>query len=70
MAVGRAGVDAGGTHEALIGLGYGVGPAVAAIGSMVAGGPGIVGAIWIVVAISVVPAAMPRFKRRAPRSST
>ncbi|MGA0174844.1 MAG: hypothetical protein ACO3NL_14555, partial [Phycisphaerales bacterium] len=54
MAVGRAGVDAGGTHEALIGLGYGVGPAVAAFGSLAAGGPGIVGAIWIVVAISVV----------------
>lgn len=70
MAVGRAGVDAGGTHEALIGLGYGVGPAVAAIGSMAAGGPGIVGAIWIVVAISVVPAALPRFKRRAPHPST
>ncbi|MGA1044551.1 MAG: hypothetical protein ACO3ZY_05035 [Phycisphaerales bacterium] len=70
MAVGRAGVDAGGTHEALIGLGYGVGPAVAAIGSMAAGGPGIVGAIWIVVAFSVVPAAMPRFRRRMPRAST
>jgi hypothetical protein len=70
MAVGRAGVDAGGTHEALIGLGYGVGPAVAAIGSLAAGGPGIVGAIWIVVAISVVPAAIPRFKRRESPAST
>ncbi len=39
MTVGRAGVDAGGTHEGLIGLGYCLGPMVALIG-VTGGGAG------------------------------
>lgn len=64
MAVGRAGVDAAGAHEGLIGLGYGVGPAAALAGSLVAGGPGIVAAVWIVVGITALPAAIPLIRRR------
>ncbi len=59
MAVGHAGVDAGGTHEALIGAGYSVGPGVALLGSLAAGGAGIVAATWAVVAVAAVPAFRP-----------
>ena len=68
MAVGRGGVDAGGTHEGLIGLGYGVGPGAALLGLLAGGGPGIVAAVWAIVAIAVVPAALPRFASRRPRA--
>lgn len=72
MAVGRAEVDAGGTHEALIGLGYAVGPALAFGGSVLAGGPGIVAAVWLAIAAASLPAAAPwwrdpsRGRRRDP----
>lgn len=41
LAVHRAGVEAGGTHEALIGLGYGAGPMLALGGLALGGGPAI-----------------------------
>jgi len=41
LAVHRADVDAGGTHEALIGLGYGGGPLLALVGVGLGGGPAI-----------------------------
>lgn len=59
MAVGHAEVDAGGTHEGLIGAGYAVGPGVALLGSLAAGGAGIVAATWAVVAVAAVPAFRP-----------
>lgn len=64
MAVGRAEVDAGGTHEALIGLGYAVGPALAFGGSLLAGGPGIVAAIWLAIGVASLPAAAPWWRSR------
>lgn len=64
MAVGRAEVDAGGTHEALIGLGYAVGPALAFGGSLLGGGPGIVAAVWLAMAAASLPAAAPWWRGR------
>lgn len=54
MAVGSADVDAGGTFEALIGVGYVIGP----LAGMAAGGAqaGLVGAVWAVAAAGAVPA--------------
>ena len=50
MSVGEADVDAAGTHEGLIGMGYGIGPA-AALGGLAIGGGG-----WIVVSSFCIPA--------------
>jgi MFS family permease len=69
MAVGRAEVDAGGTHEALIGLGYGIGPALAFGGAAIAGPAGIVGAIWLCVGVASIPAALPWWRERRPRAA-
>jgi hypothetical protein len=54
MAVGSADVDAGGTFEALIGVGYVIGP----VAGMAAGGAqaGLVGAVWAVAAAGALPA--------------
>jgi hypothetical protein len=75
LAVGHAEVDAGGTHEALIGIGYTVGPlaglAGTAIGSTqeVDGGAAIVAIVWFIVAFGAVVAIQPyivalRIRRR------
>jgi hypothetical protein len=66
MAVGHADVDAGGTHEGLIGAGYAVGPGIALLGSLAAGPTGIVAATWALVAFAAVPAFRPlvRLARR------
>lgn len=59
MAVGRAGIDAGGTHEALIGCGYAIGPAAALAGSAMAGPPGIVATTLALVGLGGVLAVAP-----------
>jgi hypothetical protein len=57
MEVGKAEVDAGGTHEALIGLGYTLGPACGlAAGGLVAGG--VMGDKWFEVMVVVTVSAV------------
>ena len=70
MAVGGAAVEAGGTHEALIGAGYAVGPVVGLIGSAIGGGAGIVGLVWLCVAVSAVPATGPYLHWRRRRGGS
>lgn len=65
MAVGGAEVDAGGLFEALIGVGYVVGPAA---GLLVAGSAsGLVGVTWAAALLGLVPAVHPwlAWRRRA-----
>jgi hypothetical protein len=67
MAVGRAQVEAGGTHEGLIGAGYASGPLIGLGGAAVANGLGIVVAIWTLVALAGMPAVTPYLRARAQR---
>jgi len=64
MAVGHAGVDAGGTHEGLIGIGYCIGPVVALVG--VAGDDitSATGLLGVVILVAAVPAVRPWFTDR------
>lgn len=68
MAVGRAEVDAGGAHEALIGAGYAVGPAAALLGTALGGPVAIVAICWGVLGLAAAPAVRPyQSARRARR---
>jgi hypothetical protein len=67
MAVGRAQVEAGGTHEGLIGAGYAAGPLVGLAGAAVARGLGIVVAVWTLVGLAGLPAVRPYLRARAQR---
>lgn len=69
MTVGHAEVDAGGTHEALIGLGYAVGPIAALVGGAWGGGPATIGIVWALVGLAAVPAVMPYLRARSARLS-
>ncbi|MHC4219434.1 MAG: hypothetical protein ACYSU7_13390 [Planctomycetota bacterium] len=67
MSVGRAQVEAGGTHEGLIGAGYAVGPLTGLVGSAVASGLGVVIAVWTLVGLAAVPAVRPYLLARRRR---
>ena len=67
MAVGRAQVEAGGTHEGLIGAGYTIGPLAGLAGAAIAGGVGIVGAVWGLVGLAGIPAIRPYREARRGR---
>ncbi len=67
MAVGRAQVEAGGTHEGLIGAGYTIGPLAGLAGTAIAGGVGIVGAVWGLVGLAGIPAIRPYREARRGR---
>lgn len=72
LRVGSAEVDAGGTHEALIGVGYVAGPGAAMAGALLGGGPWIVGTTWTCLGLLVIPALLPwwretRAQRLRPR---
>lgn len=78
MSVGRAEVDAGGTHEALIGVGYAVGPGAGLLGlgaaetAKTAGidlwdGAGVIAVVWLLIGASAVGVAQPYFKARRMR---
>jgi hypothetical protein len=50
MAVGGSGIDSGGKHEALIGVGYTAGPLCGLVGGFVyEGGLGVIGVTSVVV---------------------
>jgi hypothetical protein len=72
MAVGRAAVDAGGVFEALVGLGYTVGPLLglggAAVGGAARAGGATVGLTWAVVALAAWPALRPYLSARRLRT--
>jgi len=67
LSVGAAAVDAGGTHEALIGVGYTIGPAAALaglrlpgmLGLTITGGTGIVIAVTALTLVAALPALAP-----------
>ena len=67
MAVGRAAVEASGTHEGLIGAGYAVGPSAGLLGAR-AGGAGIVGVVWALILVAGVPALRPYLAARRLRN--
>ena len=72
MSVGRAEVDAGGVHEALIGSGYAIGPAAGLAGAAIGGPPAIVGIVWGIIAVGALGAVAPyrvAVKRRRGTSS-
>lgn len=70
MAVGRAQVDAGGTHEGLIGAGYTVGPLAGLGGVAMGGGAAIVAWVWALVGLAGIPAVTPYLVARRRRRST
>jgi hypothetical protein len=67
LRVGSAGVDAGGTHEALIGVGYVAGPGAAMAGALLGGGPWIVGTTWVCLGALAIPAVLPWWRELRPR---
>lgn len=64
LRVGSASIDAGGTHEALIGLGYVVGPAAGLAGYALGGGLWTVAVVCGILAFAAVPAALPFIRHR------
>ena len=64
LRVGSAQIDAGSVHEALIGLGYVVGPAAGLAGTLLGGGAWTVVLIWIVLGLVAIPALQPWLKAR------
>ena len=70
MAVGRAAVEAGGTHEALIGTGYTIGPLAGLLGAALGGGAHIVAVAWCIVALAAVPASLPYIRCLTLRRDT
>jgi hypothetical protein len=77
MAVGHAQIDAGGRHEALIGVGYSLGPAAGLIGVLTAGGSEgelavaesahVVVVVFMLVAVGTVLAIRPYREARQAR---
>lgn len=78
MTVGHGAVDAGGKHEALIGVGYALGPATGFAGILATSqakrmglvlwdGAGVVGATWLLIGISAVGVLRPYLKARRLR---
>src|SRR5690606_38891965 len=78
MTVGAAAVEAGGTHEGLIGVGYAVGPLTALAGAglpQLAGfdvdpATGIVVTVTLVLALAMLPAVRPYRVARRRREPT
>ncbi len=70
LRVGSAGIDAGGTHEALIGVGYVAGPGAAMAGALLGGGPWIVGTTWVCLGMLAIPALLPWWRERSARMLT
>lgn len=70
MAVGNAEIDAGGTHEALIGVGYAVGPCAGLVGLALGSGAWIVGTVWAIVGVAAWPAVRPYLVARRLRGTS
>ncbi|MEC9158605.1 MAG: hypothetical protein VYB77_10820, partial [Planctomycetota bacterium] len=59
LSVGHAEVDAAGTHESLIGLGYAAGPAVGLFGLMLGGGAAVGWVVLGAAGLATLPALRP-----------
>ena len=70
LRVGSAEIDAGGTHEALIGLGYVVGPAAGLVGFSLGGGGWTIAIVWGLLGLTAIPAIRPWWKLRASNLSS
>ncbi len=71
LRVGNAAVDAGGVHEALIGVGYVLGPLAGLAGHLLGGGGWTVLLLWFLLGVFAVPAALPWWReRRAKRRAS
>jgi MFS family permease len=68
MAVGNADVDAGGKHEAFIGVGYTAGPLCGLVGGLLADGPGGVIAVTSVVVLLMVGFAVKGARKNRAKS--
>jgi len=68
LRVGNAEVDAGGVHEALIGLGYVLGPLAGLGGHLLGGGGWTVLLLWSVLGVFAVPAVLPWWRERWSKS--
>ena len=68
MRVGDADIDAASTHEGLIGVGYGIGPAAALAGVVIGGGGAIIAASLTLPAITAWPAIRPYLRSRRRNS--
>ncbi|MHC5022744.1 MAG: MFS transporter [Planctomycetota bacterium] len=68
MSVGLAEVEAGGTHEGLIGVGYAVGPLAGMAGVALGGSGPTVAVVWALVALGAVPAVHPYLRARQRRA--
>jgi MFS family permease len=64
MRVGDADVKAASTHEGLIGVGYGIGPAAALVGVAIGGGGAIIAASLALPALTAWPAIRPYLRSR------
>lgn len=64
LRVGNAAVDAGGVHEALIGLGYVLGPLAGLLGHLLGGGGWTVALLWTLLGLFAVPAMLPWWRER------
>ena len=72
MSVGHAAVDASGTHEGLIGVGYALGPAVGLAGITIGGAawaPWMIGITWAILSLGIGPGLMPYLAARRRRSA-
>ncbi|MFB0986372.1 MAG: hypothetical protein QMB94_08725, partial [Phycisphaerales bacterium] len=68
MRVGDADIDAASTHEGLIGVGYGIGPAAALAGVVIGGGGAIIAASLALPALTAWPAIRPYLRSRRRHS--
>jgi len=68
MAVGQAEVEAGGTHEGLIGAGYTAGPLAGLAGTAIGGGVAIVGVMWTLTVVAGIAAIRPYTTWRRERA--
>ena len=64
LRVGNAEVDAGGVHEALIGLGYVLGPLAGLGGHLLGGGGWTVLLLWSLLGLFAIPALLPWWRER------
>jgi MFS family permease len=67
MAVGRAGITAGGAFEALVGIGYFAGAASGLIGSAFGDVAATITCVWVAAALAAVPALRPWWRSREVR---
>ena len=67
LSVGNAEVDAAGTHESLIGLGYAAGPAFGLIGISLGGGAAVGWVVLGAAGLAALPAARPWLRNRSRR---